>query len=432
MRKYFLNTSYLMVEKAFRLISGVIVGIWVARYLGPEDFGLLSYSQAVIFFLASVAGLGLDSIVVRDLLGKRASPEKIMGTSFFLKLATSFLFTLIFAGIVLNYYDESPSTLILFILSLCLIFQSLNVIDLSFQARVLSKYVVFSNCIALGISSLTKIYLILIKAQLVWFSLAILIDAIVLSLGLLYWYKQKGIESTANWKFDFVVAKTLLRDSWPLIFSSVLVAIYMKIDQVMIKHMIGNASAGVYAASIKLSEIWYIVPVAICASLFPALVNAKSISTELYQKRLVMLYSLLIWMAICVSIVTVVIGEELVLFLYGDDYKESGKIFILHMWSGVFAFLGIAFGKFLAIEGLTKKSMVRTFYGALLNIVLNFFLIPAYGLIGAACATLFSQFISNYLYDYFDGTLRRYIHLKNNAFMFPFIYLYSKFTHGKS
>jgi O-antigen/teichoic acid export membrane protein len=418
-RRYAINSGWLVGEKVLRLSVGLLVGVWVARYLGPEQFGLFSYVQSFVFLFSVVATLGLDEIVVRELVKDPGNGGRLIGTAFCLKFFGAILTLLILALAVNLTTNDSYTNLLVLIVASATIFQSFNVIDFYYQSKVLSKYTVYSNLLALTLSSLSKITLILLDAPLIAFGIVIMVDAIILAVGLIYFYIKSLNLSLFKWSFSLVTAKSLLRDSWPLILAGFVISIYMKIDQVMIKEMMSVEAVGQYAAAVRLSEAWYFIPMVICGSLFPAIVNARENNKIIYFKRLQRLYTLMVWSGIMIAVPATFFGGWLVSALYGDAYNQATPVLIIHIWAGVFVFLGVAFNKFLTAEALVIKTFYRTFFGALINITLNFLLIPTYGITGAATATLISQFITNVIFDLFDRDLRKYFKMKLLAF-YPF------------
>lgn len=414
-QRYAANTSWLMGEKLLRMTMGLFVGIWVARYLGPEQFGLFSYAQSFTFLFAAIATLGLDSIVIRELIKDDGRFGALMGTAFFLKLIGAFLLfpILIFAISFTN--NDTFTNFIIFIIASSTIFQSFNVIDFYCQSKVLSKYVAWANSISLLISSVIKITLILNDAPLVFFAYLVLFDAIVVSLGLIYFYTKKMHLNFSGWCFDFSMARELLMDSWPLILSSIVVSIYMKIDQIMIKEMMSAEAVGQYAAAVRLSEIWYFIPMTIAGSLFPAIANAKKNSNELYMLRLQRLYTLMVWLGIAIALPITFFGEWIIVFLYGNVYQQASQVLMVHIWAGIFVFLGTA-GAFFTIEKLTRIFFYKSLAGALTNVLLNLWLIK-YGLVYVAVATLLSQLLSSFLLDIFFKKSRGQFYLKSYAFL---------------
>ena len=420
-RKYFANTSWLMGERILRMGVSLFVGIYVARYLGPERYGLLSYANSFVGIFLALATLGLDEVVVRELLKTPEQREKILGTSFLLKLiGTLLMWVAIFTAVPFTENDLQTNILII-IIAFGAVFQAFNVIDLNFQAKVKSKYVVHSQFVQLIISSIVKIILVVNEAPLIWFASVYSLDVIVLAMGLVFAYLYNG-ENIFSWKWSFETSKYLLHDSWPLIFAGVVVSVYMKIDQVMIKEMLGAKEVGLYAAAVKLSEAWYFFPMAIASSLFPAIINAKVYQKEVYYQRLQKLYDLMVWIAIAIALPISILSSWIVELLYGNEYLESSSVLNIHIWSGIFIFLGVASSKYLLAENYIKKAFYRTFVGALLNIIMNYYLIGIMGIKGAAISTFASHFFAAYFYDILDKDLRIMFIMKTKSLFFYSLY----------
>jgi len=194
------------------------------------------------------------------------------------------------------------------------------------------------------------------------------------------------------------------------------ISIYMKIDQVMIKEMLGTEQVGYYAAAVRLSEAWYFVPMAITSSVFPAIINAKKQSEELYYKRLQRLYDLMVWLAVAIALPTTFLAPWVIKILYGGAFFPAAGVLSIHIWAGVFVFLGVASGRWFLCENMQKEAFYRTFLGAICNIVLNIIMIPKYGIIGAAVSTLISQSIAAYFYDVLNKKTRYVFWIKTRSF----------------
>ncbi len=397
--KYFRNTSWLFAEKILRMFVSLFVGIWVARYLGPEQFGLFSYVQSFVGLFATIATLGLDGIVVREIVNDTVKAHVILITAFWLKLlAALFVLLLLSIAVHLTSNDDSTNTLV-FIIASATLFQPFNVVDFYFQAKVMSKYVVFANVLSLFFSSTVKIALILNEAPLVAFAWVVLFDSIILAIGYIYFYLQYSTFQQIRMTWDIPTAKNLLKDSWPLILSGIVISIYMKIDQVMIQEMLGSEAVGQYAAAVRISEAWYFIPMVIASSLFPAIINAKQVSEELYYTRLQRLYSLMIWLAILIALPMTFLSHWVIHLLYGSQYAQAGDVLRIHIWAGVFVFLGVSSGFWLISENFVKIAFCRNLIGAIGNIILNLILIPKLGIKGAAIATLAAWMLSAFLFD---------------------------------
>lgn len=395
-QRYFKNTSWLLGEKILRIIVALFIGVWVARYLGPHNFGILSYAQSFVAIFAAFSSLGLSSILDRDLVKYPDKTEVLLGTTFVLQtVGSTALMGCLFISIYLNDNSELTNKIIV-ILGLLTFLGSFNVISTYFNSIVKSRLMVIPSVIGLAISALLKVALILNESPLMHFVYVLAFDILFLTLGKFYFYFKDG-KSIFKWNFSRKEALGLLRDSWPLILSGIIVSIYMKIDQVMIKEFLGNNEVGQYSAAVRLSEAWYFVPSVICGSLFPAIVNAKMKSPELYRDRLQKLYNLMVILALSVGVPTALLSDWLVKITYGPEYYQTAQVLSVHVMAGVFVFLGIANSKWFLNENLQRYSMVCLGIGMVANITLNFFLIPVLGPVGAAYATLISQFVATML-----------------------------------
>jgi O-antigen/teichoic acid export membrane protein len=410
-RRYFANTSWMFAEQMLRMVAGLLVGIWVARYMGPAQFGLFSYAVAFASLFASIAKLGLDSIIIRDLVREPELRDVYMGTAFWLKLIGAVLMLGVI-GIAMQFTSSDAITkLYIFIIASGAIFQAFEVVDFYFQSKVLSKFVSICKITQLIISSLIKLYLIFVGADLFWFVLVSLVDQITLSLTLYLAYRYQKVGGFFRC-FEWALGKKMLQDSWPLILSGLVIMIYMRIDQIMIKEMLGKREVGLYSAAVRLSEAWYFIPIIITSSLFPSVVNAKKVSESLYYSRIQHLYSFMFLLSFSIALLMTFLSDWMMVLLYGEAYREAGQVLMINIWAGVFVFLGVASSKWFLSEGLQNLLTVNTVIGAIVNVILNFILIPKYGICGAAIATVISQSIASYFMNFlFSETRSNFLRL---------------------
>ena len=412
--KYLKNTSWLLFEKLLRIFVGLFVNVWMIRYLQPEQFGLLSYAISFAGLFTIVASLGLDEILVKYLVTDASRRDVLLGTAFTLKLVASLLILIVLIIITLTIPGDGETDLLILIIGLGAVFQSLNVIDFYFQSRVHSRYTVYANIFALGLSSLIKIALILTQASVAAFAWATTLEYLFLSLGLILFYLNNNL-SLKKWSFNREASILILTNSWPIILSGLAITVYMKIDQIMIKEMINPEAVGQFAAAVKISEAWYFVPVVISSSLFPAILNAHQVSEELFLSRLQNLYDLMAWISIAIALIMTVFSNRIINFLYGSAYDQAGAVLSLHIWAGVFVFLGTASGKWFVSRNLQTLSFYRAIWGVITNLILNFLLIPRYGIKGAAIATLASQALSAYFSDCFNNLTKQQFVMKTKS-----------------
>ncbi|HBV4569963.1 TPA: flippase, partial [Klebsiella aerogenes] len=284
--KSFGNMIWLMSDSILRLGMGFIVSVWLARYMGPSAFGVFNYAYAMIVIYSAVASLGMNGVVVRELIKGNADTRTILGTSFFLQVMGSLLSTSL---VVLTVLMLRPKDYDLLIILLCMLpsvlLRSSDIVKYWFESIISSKYTVLAQNFAFFISSLIKVLIIICKGSYLLIAATVSIEAFIVAMLLFYFYVYK--KNALNWKVNFTEAKRLLSISWPLILSGLALMLYMRIDQIMIGNMIDDASVGIYSVAVKMVEIWYFVPIAIVSSLFPKIIKAKDEDNEdNYNKKL--------------------------------------------------------------------------------------------------------------------------------------------------
>ena len=371
----------------------LFVGIYVARYLGPERFGLLSYANSYVGIFTAIAILGLDGIVVRELVKSPDQRDTLLGTSFLLKVVgTLLMWALILATLFFSNNDPLTSALIA-IIAFGVIFQTFNVIDYNFQAEVKSKYVVHSQIVQLIVSSITKLVLILKGLPLVWFAAVYSLDAIILAVGLAYAYSRNS-GSIKKWKWNAKVALALLLDSWPLMFAYMSYLIYAKIDRIMIKEMLDEHNVGIYSAAYILYEAPLFISLMIAKSVYPILVQYYQDNKIKFFQLYSTLSSYMTLLSYLIVLFIFIFHEILIQITFGESFEESSKILMLLSFGMIPMFNAFLRSSYITISGNQKIILYTTLFSAMLNIVLNLLLIKAYGVIGAVYATVFTQTLS--------------------------------------
>lgn len=384
--KYFKNTGMLFVGRVGSLLIKMVVGISVANYLGRGQNGILFGGTVYIYFFSAIATLGLDQFIVKELHAFPENRDKILGTSFWMKVLAGVLcMPLIWIAYQIYPAKGTPYSYVL-IFSTIGIIQAFTVIDSYFQSQVQSKYIMQVQIAGNLVSAAIKVTLIITKMPLVWFVYAYAFDFLLISIGYYFTYQRKT-RNIFNWSYNSALAKKLLAYSWPLIISGIMVALYMKIDQIMLQNMKGVKEAGAYATVASLSEAWNFVPSVIVTSLFPAILNARRDDPARYNKRIQNLYDLMVYLSVPVAIV-ITFASPLIYKLYKPEYAYAAPVLSVHIWSGVFVFLGAASSQYLIAENFNTLTFIRTGFGAIINIGLNLVLIPKMGMMGAAIATL--------------------------------------------
>jgi O-antigen/teichoic acid export membrane protein len=412
------NIGWLFVDKILRMGVGLLVGVWVARYLGPEQFGLFNFAAAFIGLFGAVAGLGLQSIVVRDIVRDPTCKEETLGTAAMLQLAGGVLaYGLIVGTIFLLRPDDAITKWLVAILGSMMLLKASEVAIYWFESQVLSKYTVWVQNGCFLVFAAVKVALILGNAPLLAFAWATAAEAAMVALLLFAMLGLRG-PGLLKLKVSMSRAKVLLADSWPLFLSGFAIMIYMKIDQIMLGQMLGDEAVGIYSAATRISEVWYFIPTMIVSSVFPSILEAKKLSEATYYQRLQGLYRLMAWLSVAVALPMTFFAELIVELLYGAAFAEAGTVLVIHIWASVFVFLGVASGPWFLVENFQKLATLNTFIGALINIALNAILIPICGVNGAAFATLFSYAFAAYGVLFFFKKTKMHFYVMTHAF-FP-------------
>jgi len=391
-RRYFINTGWMFLGQIFSLIVSFFIGVWIARYLGPENYGILNYAVAFVGLFGFIASLGIDSILNRELIKTPEKRDVLLGTAFKLKVVGGIA---ALALAVISILMSQTTLLIQFlviIFSFNFILQAINVISIYFQSKVESKNNVKVSIISTLISSVLKVGVILLDKGVIWIMLVYILDFVWQWINFVYVYKRQGLK-IRDWKFDNDLAKKILKNSWPLILAQAAGYIYLKVDQVIIGLMLGNYEVGLYAVAVKVTEIWYFIPSIICSSLFPAIINAKLTDVKVYKKRLSNLYVLMFILSLIIAITITFLAKPIMTILFGNSYLESVAILKIYIWSSVGLFLTVAVNQYLISENSVKTIFWFNFLSMIINIGLNIWLIPLIGLLGAAWATLISYFV---------------------------------------
>jgi len=401
------NAGWLLTDRVSRVGVGLFTGLLVARYLGPQQFGVFSYVTAFAALFAVFATLGLTDLVVRVLVQEPEDRDETLGTVFTLRfLAASLALSIATVSVFLLRPHDATAHYLVPVAAAGMLFQSADTIDFWFQSKLQSKFTVYAKLVPFFVASAAKIGLVVVHAPLPAFVWASLAEQSMAAVGMFVVYKSRRL-SIRNWSFSLQRAQRLLAQSWPLILTGVAITVYMRIDIIMIGQFSGARSTGLYSAATRISEVWYFLPTVIVTSAFPVIVEVKRRSEAEYYEKLESMFHFLMALGLAIAVPMTVLSGPLVALLYGGRYVQAGTILAIHIWTSLFVFLGVGQGPWTITEGLTRLILFRTSAGALVNVGLNVFLIPLYGGIGAATATVIAQSFAAFFLNAFDKRTRR-------------------------
>jgi O-antigen/teichoic acid export membrane protein len=398
---------------------GLLVTVLVARHLGPREYGYLSYALSLIAFLAGFVYLGLNGLVIRDLVNSPAEKYSALGTTFVLKLAGSLLsYAVILIATTYGHASRAEFYVIL-LAGLSLLFRPFEAIDFWFHSQTRSKFSVYAKSAAFLVASSLNILSVYLHASVTVFALIASIEAALVALFLALYYHHDA-ESLLLWRSSLAKAKRLLSESWILILSGLLATVNLKIDQVMLRWMVGPSEVGVYSVAVNFSEVWYFLPTALALSVYPTLIDQKTRDGELYWRTVQRTLDLLFLIALLVAIAVTLVANPVITLLYGSAFSKAGPILSIHIWAGIFVFMRALFSKLILIEpDMLVFSLLTHAAGALVNVVLNIFLIPRYGGPGAAVSTLISYATSSYASLYLSARTRPIAQMMTKSLLLP-------------
>jgi len=396
-KRYFSNTSWLLIGQVFSLIISFFIGVLIARRLGPEYYGILNYVISFVTIFGIFFCFSFDLFLIREFVKYPKKEKELLGTFWIVKLIGGFL-TLLFASLFILLSDFNRFIFLLTIVfSFYFIIQSSSVISLFFQAKVHSKKSSQAQIAGNLFSLVLKIIWLLLSTDLFYLIFIYISDVIFNSLFLIYYYRRIGGQ-LSRWRFDRSVIVKFINSAWPLMFSGLAIFGILKIDQIIIGQLLDKTAVGLYAVADKLTEIWDFIPRVICISLFPAIINARLAGRMVYGQRLKNLYWLMFILSLVIMFPILLFSKPLVLQLFGSDYQGSINVFRVYVLSLPGIFLFTAANQRLLAEHREKIIFLANGLGLVINISLNFILLPQLGLVGAAWSTVVTfVFLSSFM-----------------------------------
>lgn len=423
MRKIIANIGWIFFDKIFRMIVGMLVGVWIARYLGPDEFGVLNYATLFPTVFTFVASFGLTNLLMVELVSANDEPaeqQKLVQTGLLIKLTVGCLAYIL--SCCLNYilnHDKPELFLLINITGLVLILQSSDVIDTYFQSQTKAKLSVVVKLIAFGLTSAVRIYALVTHQTIIFLVLINISELVIVYILMLGVYKRhlSTITSYIQYTINYQLIRRLAHVAWPIMLTEFFVFVYMKVDQFMIESLSTSRELGLYGAALRLSEAWYFISIAINTSFYPKIAESWSTNRRKFYDQYQDLLNVLIYTSITLAIFVSIFSNQLIELLYGKEFHNAGIILSVHIWAGVFVFTGVGTNNLMIVKKLQKFVLIKTAIGALINIGLNFWLIPAFGALGASIATLIAYALQSYVMNVFIKQARPIFTLQSKSFI---------------
>ena len=392
-KKVIHNSGWLLFDKLVRMGLGLFVGAWIARYLGPTQYGELAYVLTYLAFFQSIATLGMDGIVVRDISKDENKAGQILGTVFSLRLIVGFIcWIFAISGMALLNGWRDQSVYITALAGATLVFQAADTVDLWFQSQSQSRRTVLVKLSAYIVSNGIKVVLIINDASILDFSFVIGLEAVIISIGFIFAYKKYPCKQP--WQRIKEKYHDLLKESWPFIISGISIIAYMRIDQLMIKNYLGDKELGIYAAVLPLATIWQFIPMTLSVSIAPLVAKKKTEGNDVYYKTLINIFRAFAMLGWLVCIPISFLSSFIVSFLFGHQYMAGANILMILVFTNIFINMGVAQSLWIINERKSKISLYKTIIGVMICIISNIILIPVYGVMGAAVSAILAQAVS--------------------------------------
>ncbi|WP_169542635.1 flippase [Sphingomonas baiyangensis] len=394
-RRLIANAGWLVGDKLMRLGVGMFVLVWIARYLGPADFGLLNYGQALVIIFTAFAVMGLADIAVRDIVRQPKREQEIVATALLMRLGGGLIAIMLALALVgVARPGDTRALIVVAILAAGLLPQAFDVIDYRFQAHFVVRPVVLLRNGVFLLFSAAKCAAILLGAPIEAFAALIVLEFAAVASGLLLYARRRGLSVHPRCA-SLAEARRLWHESWPLLLRTLAIAAYMRVDQLVIAAYRDDAAVGIYAAAIRLPELWYFLPTAVMTAAVPFFTRSYAQSAAVYERAILRVMRPLVWLSIVVALALSLFASPIVTLLYGERYAGAAAVLAVYAWAGVFGTLGQTTNAWLINAGLMRHGLYQALAGLVVSIALNLLLVPRMGVVGAAWSYLAAQAISN-------------------------------------
>ncbi len=398
----------MVAEKLVKMATQLAMIVLLAKFLGPENLGSLMYCFAIASVFMFLNQLGLDTVLVKHFVEQKYNKFKLLKNAFVARFVTA-LFCVLFINVLGLWLVDEQTRILLFVISIYHVFLPATVLEWYFQSQGRGELSAAGQITGHIAGFIFRLACLSFGADLIWFGIAYIVESAVMFLVYVLLANTQNINVSG--RISVAQIKTLLKESAPLILSGAIVLLYMKIDQIMLGKIVNNAEVGIYVAASRLSEAWYFIGLTIISAYFPKFIAIKQNKSEQeYHQAIVKVGRWLVWGGILLAVITTFISPWLIVLLYGQEFTSSANVLMISIWAVPFVFLGGVSTKMYVALSQSKNILWRSVSGLIINLILNYFLIPLYGAVGAATATLVSQIMACY---FFNLTLLR----KNSVFI---------------
>ena len=399
------NASWIIICKVINALLGLVVSMFTARYLGPSNSGLINYAASLVAFVSPIMLLGINEILVAEIVSDPENAGEILGSSIIMCLFSAALcVTGIWAFVRITSRTETETLYVCLLYSLILFCQAAELIQYWFQAKLLSKYSSIIGLIAYVCISGYRVFLLITQKSIYWFAIANALDTIIIAIVLILLYNKLADQKLS---FSFVRCKKLFNSGKYYIISNLMLVVFAQTDRIMLKIMINDAANGFYSAAVHCANVTAFAFAAIVNSARPVVFESKLISDEKFERSIVRLYSVIIYLSVIQGVFTTIFAKILIHVLYGDAYMASVQALQIIVWYTSFSYIGGIRNIWILAEKKQRLIIWINLTGAIVNVVLNWILIPTMGVNGAAIASLVTQGFMNVILGFIIPGIRR-------------------------
>lgn len=399
------NASWIIGCRIVQAVLNLVVGMISARYLGPSGYGLINYAASLVAFGLPIAQLGINHVIVQEFVNEPEKEGEILGTSLVLgsvSAVSCVLAIMVFVGFVNA--GEQTTIIVCLLYSISLIFQTMEMVRYWYQAKLIAKYTSIVSLVAYAAIAIYKILLLATGKSIYWFAVANTLDCLIIVISLLIIYFRLGGK---RFSFSKNRATKLVSIGKYYIVSSLMVTVFAQTDKIMLKLMLDEVETGYYSAAITLTMVTAFIFNAIIDSARPTIFKRLKLSTDAFENGIVQLYSIIIYLSLAQCICMTLLARPLIQFIYGNDFLPAASALRIATWYSTFAYVGAVRDIWLLAMKQQKVLWKINLSGAIINVVLNYLLIPVMGIKGTALASLCTQFFANFLITYLIRPIRR-------------------------
>ncbi|SNR58458.1 oligosaccharide flippase family protein [Lutibacter flavus] len=403
----FLNTKWFIAEKLTSLLVAIIIIPKIFNSLGVLNIGKLKFAETFVNFFTPIIFLGLSAICIRELIFYPKRTKFILATALYLRTA-SWLLSLIVIFTYTYFFIDNNLLILYLLICFSYLVRVFDVFEYYFHAIKQTKYVFISKSISLLIVVLLQYYGVKNQIGIEYFASLIILDFLIQSIIYYSIIKTKNIFSFKDLVFSKVLAKYLLKNSFPLILSNFLILIYIVTDDFILKYYHGDESYGLYSTIYYLIiTLTWSIGFSIINALFPSLAESYTTNLRVYYQKISSIIIYMLALGVLIIICYNLFSYHILNNFFDKSFLKINNMLKLFSWAPLFIFIGMIFEKHLIITNHIEKNVYRFILGCISNLILSMILIPKYEITGAIIAVLFSHFITNIGFLFLDTKSRK-------------------------